>query len=137
MNLDARAGGLSKMKIISTSMQHLLKLRWSVRESLLKKPPENDDLDERLEREGGKTGAVQISLPGMITMTWIYAYSVRSGERIYFNNKESDCGGELDVDMNVKPVSNNAVENVVWPKNPPKVYTKSGFILQASQKAPY
>ena len=25
-------------------------------------PPENDDLDERLEREGGKSGAVQVSL---------------------------------------------------------------------------
>jgi uncharacterized protein YfaP (DUF2135 family) len=49
-----------------------------------------------------------------------------SGERIYFNNKESDCGGELDVDMNVKPVSNNAVENVVWPRNPPKGTYKVG-----------
>jgi len=89
-------------------------------------PPENDDLDERLEREGGKTGAVQISLAWDDYNDLDLHLFCPSGERIYFNNKESDCGGELDVDMNVKPVSNNAVENVVWPKNPPKGTYKVG-----------
>ena len=89
-------------------------------------PPENDDLDERLEREGGKTGAVQVSLAWDDYNDLDLHLFCPSGERIYFNNKESDCGGELDVDMNVKPVSNNAVENVVWPKNPPKGTYKAG-----------
>ena len=89
-------------------------------------PPENDDLDERLEREGGKTGAVQVSLAWDDYNDLDLHLFCPSGERIYFNNKESDCGGELDVDMNVKPVSNNAVENVVWPKNPPKGTYKVG-----------
>ena len=33
MNLDARANGLSRMRIISMSMQHLLRLKWWVQES--------------------------------------------------------------------------------------------------------
>ena len=89
-------------------------------------PPENDDLDQRLQREGGKTGAVQVSLAWDDYNDLDLHLFCPSGERIYFNNKKSDCGGELDVDMNVKPVSNNAVENVVWPKNPPKGTYKVG-----------
>ena len=89
-------------------------------------PPDNDDLDQRLEREGGKTGAVQISLAWDDYNDLDLHLFCPSGERIYFNNKESECGGELDVDMNVKPVSDNAVENVVWTKNPPKGTYKVG-----------
>ena len=89
-------------------------------------PPDKDDLDQRLEREGGKTGAVQISLAWDDYNDLDLHLFCPSGERIYFNNKESECGGELDVDMNVKPVSNNAVENVVWTKNPPKGTYKVG-----------
>ena len=89
-------------------------------------PPENDDMDERLEREGGKSGAVQVSLAWDDYNDLDLHLFCPSGERIYFNNKGSECGGELDVDMNVKPVSNNAVENVVWTKNPPKGTYKVG-----------
>ncbi len=87
---------------------------------------ENDDIEARLEREGGKTGEVQISL------TWddyndldLHIFCP-SGERIYFNNKTSECGGELDVDMNVRPTSDNAVENVVWIENAPSGKYKVG-----------
>ena len=86
----------------------------------------SDDIEERLEREGGKTGEVQISL------TWddfndldLHIFCP-SGERIYFNNKTSECGGELDVDMNVRPTSDKAVENVVWVKNAPAGKYKVG-----------
>jgi len=80
---------------------------------------ENDDFDERLLREGGKTGTVQISLAWDDFNDLDLHMFCPSGERIYFNNKKSACGGELDVDMNVRPTSNNAVENIVWTQNAP------------------
>ncbi|MBT5390928.1 MAG: hypothetical protein HOL22_01105 [Euryarchaeota archaeon] len=79
----------------------------------------NDDIEERLEREGGKTGEVQISLAWDDFNDLDLHMFCPSGERIYFNNKKSECGGELDVDMNVRPTSNNAVENIVWTENAP------------------
>ena len=72
------------------------------------------NIDERLEREGGASGEVQISLAWDDFNDLDLHVFCPSGERIYFNNKRSDCGGELDVDMNVRPVSNTPVENVVW-----------------------
>ena len=82
----------------------------------------DEEIDKRLEREGGKSGQVQISL------TWddyndldLHVYAP-SGERIYFNNRMSECGGILDVDMNVKPKSDSPVENVVWENAPPGRY---------------
>lgn len=89
-------------------------------------PPENDDLDHRLEREGGKSGSVQVSLAWDDYNDLDLHLFCPSGERIYFNNRNSECGGELDVDMNVKPVSKTPVENVVWTSNPPKGAYKVG-----------
>jgi len=89
-------------------------------------PPENDDLEQRLEREGGKSGSVQVSLAWDDYNDLDLHLFCPSGERIYFNNRNSECGGELDVDMNVKPVSKTPVENVVWTSNPPKGTYKVG-----------
>ena len=72
------------------------------------------DIKERLEREGGASGNVQISLAWDDYNDLDLHLFCPSGERIYFNNKKSECGGILDVDMNVRPVSNTPVENVVW-----------------------
>lgn len=79
----------------------------------------NDDIEERLVREGGKTGEVQVSLAWDDFNDLDLHIFCPSGERIYFNNKTSECGGELDVDMNVRPTSKNAVENVVWIEDAP------------------
>ena len=89
-------------------------------------PPENDDLDHRLEREGGKSGSVQVSLAWDDYNDLDLHLFCPSGERIYFNNRNSECGGELDVDMNVKPVSKTPVENVVWTSERPKGSYKVG-----------
>lgn len=89
-------------------------------------PPEDDDLDLRLEREGGKSGSVQVSLAWDDYNDLDLHLFCPSGERIYFNNRNSECGGELDVDMNVKPVSKTPVENVVWTTAPPKGTYKVG-----------
>ena len=72
------------------------------------------NIDERLQREGGESGVVQISLAWDDYNDLDLHVFTPSGERIYFNNKMSDCDGILDVDMNVRPVSNTPVENVVW-----------------------
>ena len=72
------------------------------------------NIEERLQREGGASGTVQISLAWDDYNDLDLHLFCPSGERIYFNNKKSECGGILDVDMNVRPVSNTPVENVVW-----------------------
>ena len=88
--------------------------------------PEDDDIEERLEREGGKAGEVQLSLAWDDYNDLDLHVFCPSGERIYFNNKKSQCCGELDVDMNVRPVSNNSVENVVWTNGAPHGKYKVG-----------
>ena len=87
---------------------------------------ENDDIQDRIEREGGKTGEVQISLAWDDFNDLDLHLFCPSGERIYFNNKKSACGGELDVDMNVRPPSEHAVENIVWPESAPLGQYKVG-----------
>lgn len=38
-----------------------------------------------------------------------------SGEEICYRHKTSASGGKLDVDKNVSPETNNAIENIYWP----------------------
>ena len=127
MNLEARAEWINEHE--ETLEEHATFVESEMIGSGIiveESPPENDDLDQRLEREGGKSGAVQVSLAWDDFNDLDLHLFCPSGERIYFNNKNSECGGELDVDMNVKPVSDNAVENVVWQENPPKGTYKVG-----------
>ena len=77
------------------------------------------DLEERLNREGAKTGEVQISLMWNDRNDLDLHVLCPSGERIHGGNKVSKCGGELDVDMNVRAESKRPVENVFWEENAP------------------
>ena len=74
------------------------------------------DLRQRLEREGAKSSDVQISLMWNNYNDLDLHVVCPSGERIHGGNRESGCGGELDVDANVKPETKKPVENVVWPE---------------------
>ena len=87
---------------------------------------EDRELMERLAREGGKSGVVQISLAWDDYNDLDMHVFCPSGERIYFNNRKSVCGGELDVDMNVRPKSKTPIENVVWTNQAPDGEYKIG-----------
>tara|TARA_Y100001934_G_C12385099_1_gene795112 strand:+ start:5508 stop:6893 length:1386 start_codon:yes stop_codon:yes gene_type:complete len=76
----------------------------------------NNEMQQRLEREGAKSGDVQISLMWN-NMNDIDLHCIDpNGQEIFYNNKKSRSGGELDVDMNAnEPYSRQPVENIFWP----------------------
>ena len=74
------------------------------------------ELRSRLEREGAESSDVQISLMWNNYNDLDLHVVCPSGERIHGGNRESACGGELDVDANVRPETKKPVENVVWPE---------------------
>jgi len=74
------------------------------------------DLGDRLRQAGAKTGDVQISLAWNNGNDLDLHVETPSDEKIWFNQRQSSCGGELDVDMNAGgPASQRPVENVYWP----------------------
>ena len=72
------------------------------------------ELRARLEREGAQSSDVQISLMWNNYNDLDLHVVCPSGERIHGGNKTSDCGGELDVDANVRAETRKPVENVFW-----------------------
>ena len=82
------------------------------------------ELQERLAREGARSSDVQVSLMWNNYNDLDLHIVCPSGERIHGGNKVSNCGGELDVDANVRAETKKPVENVVWPegKAPAGVY---------------
>ena len=74
------------------------------------------DLEDRLRQAGAQTGDVQISLAWNNGNDLDLHVQTPGGEKIFFNQRDSSCGGQLDVDMNAAgPESNSPVENVFWP----------------------
>jgi len=76
-------------------------------------------IEKRLVREGAKRGSVQITLAWDNWNDLDLHVITPSGEHIYHDHRKSDCGGELDVDMNFKPTSKTPVESIVWTDTPP------------------
>jgi len=72
------------------------------------------ELQARLEREGAQSSDVQVSLMWNNYNDLDLHVVCPSGERIHGGNKNSNCGGELDVDANVRAETRKPVENVFW-----------------------
>lgn len=76
-----------------------------------------DDFSERLRQAGARSGDVQISLEWKNINDLDLNVIDPSGERIFYNHRESQSGGQLDVDMNAGPsFTARPVENVYWPE---------------------
>jgi hypothetical protein len=75
----------------------------------------SDTIAERVQRAGGRSGDVQVSLAwNNVNDLDLHVVDPR-GEEIYYQHRNSRSGGRLDVDMNVTPQTAQPVENVYWP----------------------
>ena len=73
--------------------------------------------DERIEREGGETGAMTISLAWEGPSDLDLVVRCPTGEIIDYN-RTAGCGGRLQIDMNsgTNVMSDTPIEHVVWPE---------------------
>jgi|GEM_PF-597702 len=78
--------------------------------------PDEQSFDERLDREGGESGEITVTLAWEGRDDLDLHVRCPDGRTIYYGNRQA-CGGELDVDMNAgSPMSEEPVENVFWPE---------------------
>ena len=81
------------------------------------------EVSRRLAREGAQRGDVQVSLAWNTLDDLDIRVVTPSGETISYQNKQSRCGGHLDVDMNANGRCSIApVENVYWSRAPSGEY---------------
>ena len=73
-------------------------------------------IHERVRQAGGQGGEVQFSLAWHDRNDIDLHVIVPRGERIYHGHRKSVCGGDLAVDMNVRPRIDEPVENIRWPR---------------------
>ena len=78
---------------------------------------QEEAFDERVEREGGETGAMTISLVWQGQSDLDLLVRCPTGEVIDYN-RTSACGGQLQIDMNsnANVMSDTPIEHVVWPE---------------------
>uniref|UniRef100_A0A7S4IZC5 Uncharacterized protein n=1 Tax=Odontella aurita TaxID=265563 RepID=A0A7S4IZC5_9STRA len=79
----------------------------------------------RLDREGARScSALQVSLIWNDIADLDLSCITPNGVTIYYGNKESECGGWLEVDMNVNKstASTEPVENIFWASAPSGEY---------------
>ena len=99
------------------------------------------EIAARLRREGGKTGDVRVSLIWNNKNDLDLHVVPPSGEEVYYAHKNTRCGGELDVDMNVRGDSTKPVENIYWPaggapRGKYRVYVQN-YAFHERPQAPY
>jgi hypothetical protein len=75
-------------------------------------PPRNADID-RVEREGGRTGQLQIILAWEGNSDLDLHVTCPNGARLFWGARRI-CGGELDVDANAERAMSSPVENARW-----------------------
>lgn len=80
--------------------------------------PPPDEFDRRVDREGGQSGDVQITLIWNNVNDLDLWVTCPNGQRIYYGSMQG-CGGVLDIDANAGRTSNSPVENVTWPNGAP------------------
>ncbi len=78
----------------------------------------NSEIQKRLEKAGGKFKDVSIraSLIWQDRNDLDLHCTTPDGSHIYYGDKRSRCGGELDVDQNVRGENPKPVENIRWEK---------------------
>lgn len=75
-----------------------------------------DDFSERLRQAGARSGDVQVSLEWKnINDLDLHVFDPNN-EEIFYNHRQSQSGGLLDVDMNAAQLTERPVENVYWPE---------------------
>ena len=74
-----------------------------------------DDFSERLRQAGARSGDVQVSLEWKNVNDLDLHVFDPNNEEIFYNHRQSQSGGLLDVDMNAGQLTDRPVENVYWP----------------------